>query len=98
MTYKYIENDKIVGYGNFIRSNCISILLTDSEEANLNLKRSLASLRIKRDDECFSIINRGQLWYARLNEEQKSELQSWYLKWLDVTETGIIPEKPNWLK
>ena len=58
----------------------------------------LDQLRVKREEECFVIINRGQLWYNNLAAEQFDELQVWYKAWLDVTETKIIPEKPSWLK
>ena len=54
-------------------------------------------LRRRRETECFSIINRGQLWYETLNEEQKAELKEWYIAWLDVTDTLVVPNKPNWL-
>ena len=57
----------------------------------------LMELRSLRQLECFSIINRGTLWYATLTEIQKQELQNWYQEWLDVTETRVVPEKPNWL-
>ena len=55
------------------------------------------SLRKQRKDECFSIINRGKLWYDTLSYEQLAELKSWYFKWLDVTDTLVIPAKPTWL-
>lgn len=55
-------------------------------------------LRLKREKECFSIINRGQLWHSRLSLEQLNELNTWYQEWLDVTTTKIIPTKPLWLK
>lgn len=58
----------------------------------------LDQLRDMRDVECFSIINRGQLWYNILTAEQYDELQVWYKAWLDITETKIIPKKPEWLK
>lgn len=58
----------------------------------------LEELRYRRDVECFSVINRGQLWYYTLTEEQRQDLEYWYLEWLDVTETKTIPEKPTWLK
>ena len=54
-------------------------------------------LRRRREAECFPIINRGQLWYDTLNEEQKAELKEWYIAWLDVTDTLVIPNKPNWI-
>lgn len=34
----------------------------------------LSSLRHKREQECFPIINRGQLWYNKLTPEQIEEL------------------------
>lgn len=61
-------------------------------------KSKLYELRDAREQECFSVINRGGLWYDTLTDEQKEELKVWYKAWLDVTETKIVPEKPNWLK
>ena len=54
--------------------------------------------RRRREQECFSVINRGWLWYEDLNTEQKSELKQWYRAWLDGTPTQSVPEKPAWLK
>lgn len=54
-------------------------------------------LRIRRENECFSIINRGKLWYDSLSDERISELNSWYKAWLDVTETFVVPVRPEWL-
>ena len=68
----------------------------------------LSNIRRKREEECFAYINRGMLWYNKLTEEQKQELESWYQAWLDVPQTyqkvhpvklsDIIPSKPKWLK
>ena len=55
------------------------------------------ALRSQRETECFPIINRGQLWYDTLTEEQKAELKEWYIAWLDVTDTLVVPNKPNWI-
>lgn len=60
-------------------------------------KSYLRDLRKQREVECFSIINRGELWYDRLTEEQKSELGVWYQAWLDVTDTKAVPDRPAWL-
>lgn len=60
-------------------------------------ERELSSLRERRKRECFPIINRGKLWYARLSAEQEVELLNWYIAWLNVTETKIIPEKLEWV-
>lgn len=61
-------------------------------------ERQISRLRKQREQECFPIINRGQLWYSTLTAEQYKELQVWYQAWLDVTETLVAPEKPGWLE
>lgn len=66
-------------------------------EAELKEKQ-IEALRNKREAECFTIVNRGQLWYNSLTDEQINELNIWYQAWLDVTETLTEPEKPEWLK
>lgn len=53
--------------------------------------------RQRRETECFSVINRGQLWYEGITLPQLLELRSWYKAWLNVTETLVVPEKPAWL-
>lgn len=58
----------------------------------------LDMLRLKRAGMCFPYINRGQLWYDSLSEEQKAELRLWYREWLDVTKTLIEPLPLKWLK
>ncbi len=58
----------------------------------------LNRLRQQRETECFSIVNRGYLWYQKLTKEQMEELDRWYQDWLDVTNTKTIPPKPAWLK
>lgn len=55
-------------------------------------------LRNRRKTECFEYINRGSLWYNRLNKNQKEELEKWYDDWLNVTDTLNVPEKPQWIK
>ena len=61
-------------------------------------KLELNKLRQQREAECFPIINRGELWYDTLTSEQRTELQSFYRAWLDVTETKVVPTKPSWIK
>lgn len=58
----------------------------------------LDQLRARREEECFVIINRGQLWYDTLTDWQFEELDEWYKAWLNITDTKIIPERPTWLK
>ena len=54
--------------------------------------------RLRREKECFSVINRGQLWYEGVSIAQLLELREWYKAWLAVTETLTVPEKPTWLE
>ena len=67
---------------------------TSDEQKKENIKNEL---RLLREQECFPIINRGQLWYSMLTTEQTEELKNWYNAWLDVTETLVVPDKPNWM-
>ena len=57
---------------------------------------SLAIRQLRRK-ECFDITDRAA-WYDALTQEQKAEVQSWRKAWLDAPETGIIPERPRWIK
>ena len=57
----------------------------------------IAHLRSERERICFSVINRGKLWYDTLTSEQLSELKRWYNNWLDVTKTKVIPITPKWV-
>lgn len=68
------------------------------KEAQWQQKQELKALRRQREAECFSVINRGYLWYSRLSESQLAELGSWYVAWLNVTETLEIPTRPSWLE
>lgn len=68
------------------------------KEEELITERQKEELRIQRQRECFSVINRGQLWYSTLTKEQLNELSIWYNEWLNVTDTFIIPIKPSWLE
>ncbi len=46
---------------------------------------------------CFSVINRGQLWYDTLSDDQKVQLRSWYIEWLNAWEHKAVPCTPAWL-
>lgn len=69
-------------------------------------KQILDTLRARREEKCFLIINRGVLWYNLLTTEQQNELNVWYREWLDITDKyvdginieTIIPARPSWLK
>ena len=69
---------------------------TEKEEAD-QLEAELAILRERREKECFSVVNRGWIWYSSLTLAQWRELRTWYLAWLNVTETKEIPERPSWI-
>jgi len=63
----------------------------------LQTEAKKAEFRLRRETECFSVINRGQLWYEDVSITQLLELRQWYKAWLNVTETMVVPEKPTWL-
>lgn len=60
-------------------------------------ENALDDYRKRRETECFSVVNRGTLWYEELTQKQKAELKKWYRAWLDGTATLTVPEKPAWL-
>lgn len=55
------------------------------------------NIRIDRNIQCFSIVNRGPVWYNLLTDEQANEMNQWYLAWLNAPDTGVIPKRPSWL-
>lgn len=71
---------------------------------DLNMKAQITEeifvrdIRLRREAECFRIINRGGLWYDLLTSQEKDELLHWYLAWLDAGETRLVPDMPKWLK
>ena len=64
----------------------------------LQTESQKAEFRLRREKECFSVINRGQLWYEGVSITQLLELRQWYKAWLNVTETMVVPERPAWLE
>lgn len=75
-----------------------NLVLDEARLDELNNERLADELRFQREKKCFPIINRGALWYENLSEEQKAELYTWYQAWLNVTETKVIPETPDWIR
>lgn len=73
------------------------LILDQDKLQMLNEERFNEELRLKRQKFCFTYINRGELWYNRLSDTQKNELDTWYQAWLDVTDTKVIPTAPEWL-
>lgn len=70
----------------------------EAQAATLAEESEKDALRQRRQTECFSFVNRGQLWYATLSIAQIAELTAWYTAWLKVTETKVVPERPAWLE
>ena len=85
-------------YHSYYLSKDNILVKSDDRQKEIEEQTELAHLRSQREKDCFPYINRGYLWYNSLSEKQKTELDSWYQAWLDVTETKVAPEKPEWLK
>lgn len=74
-------------------------LVYDAEAYEAHVTEEIkAEYRIRREKECFAVVNRGQLWYENITLQQMVELRRWYKAWLNVTETMVVPEKPAWLE
>ena len=80
-----------------------TLILDTKQVASVEGENELSQIRALREMECFSVINRGKLWYDRLTDEQYKELSDWYDAWLNVTErkrgakSFSIPQRPKWL-
>jgi hypothetical protein len=83
-------------YGSYYLSHGMLVKSAD-RQIELEDERLLHDLRLQREKACFPYINRGYLWYSKLTEEQKIELEDWYQAWLDVTDTKVSPVAPEWL-
>ena len=73
------------------------LVYNKNKDEQLNIQKEKQAIRIRRKIECFSIIDRSKLWYDSLTIQQYNQLMSWYQAWLNAPQTGIIPEKPQWL-
>lgn len=67
------------------------------KQENITKQRQKEEIRRQRQIQCFSVMDRSKFWYDNLTSEQQQQLREWYNAWLDAPETGIIPEKLNWL-
>ena len=85
-------------YRSYYLSEDNELVKSDDKQKEIEEQRELTNLRTQRLKVCFPYINRGYLWYSKLTDEQRVELDSWYQAWLDVTSTKDIPEAPDWLK
>ena len=84
-------------YRSYYLSDGNILVKSDDKQKEIEEQRELTNLRSQREKICFPIINRGEMWYSRLSAEQKDELNAWYQAWLDVTNTKVVPETPEWL-
>lgn len=73
------------------------LVFDESKKAKADYQFRINTIRIRRQAECFSVIDRSQLWYNSLTNEQKAELQEWYEAWLIAPDTLVIPTKPDWI-
>ena len=94
----YSEEDIVKDY----RGKLIFKSETETEEykagkAAWDAEQAKKELRRRRQEECFPVIDRGKPWYDSLTAEQYQELLTWRQSWLDAPETGVAPERPEWL-
>ena len=90
-------DDFEMNYRSYYLSEDNVLVKSDDKQKDIEEQRELTSLRTQRAKICFPYINRGALWYENLTDEQREELKLWYRKWLDVTESKIVPDTPTWL-
>ena len=74
-----------------------TLTLDTDRLAALRLADRQNAIRARRERECYSVINRGQLWYEGVSIAHLVELRKWYKAWLDAPATLIIPDRPAWL-
>ena len=95
------EPENLEDFEKNYRSYCLSednkLTKNDDKQREIEDEHVLSNLREQREKICFPYINRGELWYNRLTDAQKVELDTWYQAWLDVTETKVVPVTPDWL-
>ena len=71
-----------------------NVLVLDADKIKADADAAeLTIIRMRRETECFAYINRGELWYSLLTDEQKAELANWYLSWLDAPRRGQSPHR-----
>lgn len=73
------------------------LVFDENKKAKADYKFRINTIRMRRQVECFSVVDRSQLWYNSLTNEQKAELQEWYEAWLVAPDTLVIPTKPDWV-
>lgn len=98
-TYELADEEYDVGFdGKIYPTSEMQSADYIARKAEFDNNMRLSNIRLQRETECFSVINRGELWYQRLTLDQKTELAAWYQAWLDAPQTGIVPQNLNWIK
>lgn len=94
-----VEAPRELNAENYAAYRLVDGTLTLDEErlAALQLADRQNAIRARRERECYSVINRGQLWYEGVSIAHLVELRKWYKAWLDAPATLIIPDRPDWL-
>ena len=96
-----LPEDEIETFEVFYRSYKVlednTLVLDMKKLESVQQEEILNDLRHTRETVCFSIINRGKLWYDSLTSEELDELEAWYQAWLDAPQTGVVPNTPLWL-
>lgn len=94
-----VEEPGELSAGNYAAYRLVDGVLTLDEDrlAALQLAGRQDAIRARRERECYSVINRGQLWYEGISLARLAELRKWYKAWLDAPATLIIPDRPAWL-
>lgn len=90
-------NDFEENYRSYYLADGNVLVKNNDKQKEIEEQREVKDLRSQREKLCFPYINRGYLWYSKLTEEQKEELDVWYQAWLNVTTTKIVPSNPEWL-
>lgn len=94
-----VEEPGEINAENYAAYRLVDGALTLDEErlAALQLAGRQNAIRARRERECYSVINRGQLWYEGISLARLAELRQWYKAWRDAPATLIIPDRPAWL-
>jgi hypothetical protein len=94
-----VEEPGELNAGNYAAYRLVDGALTLDKDrlAALQLAGRQNAIRARRERECYSVINRGQLWYEGVSIAHLVELRKWYKAWLDAPATLIIPDRPAWL-
>lgn len=92
-----VDREHFITNSIFYKIDNNHLVFDENKKAEADHKFRINTIRMRRQSECFSVVDRSQLWYNSLTNEQKAELQEWYEAWLVAPDTLVIPTKPDWL-